>query len=301
MADEPRADTTDDAPKPDPIPWQLRATFTPVLLVFMLLIGVRMLNAVSLYPGVVSDTEIGPRLANERSDVRAVSFEAEDGVKLYGWVQGDDAAPRKIIQFMGNAEIVGRAADLYAGTCKALNAQFLLFDYRGYANSSGRPSEPGLYADARGAYRYATEQLHWEPTQIIIWGRSLGGGPATKLALELIEQETPPRALILEAPFTSIRDMAVIAMPSLGKPEWLIYDLYDNLSRAPGLSVPVIHFQGTEDEIIPFEQGERLFDALPGPKEHLTLEGVGHNNIWDDDARASMIRERLDTFLKAHE
>ena len=163
MADEPRAETTDDAPKPDPIPWQLRATFTPVLFVFMLLIGVRMLNAVSLYPGVVSDTEVGPRLAKQRSDVREVSFEAEDGVKLYGWVQGDDAAPRKIIQFMGNAEIVGPAADLYEGTCLALNAQFLLFDYRGYGRSEGRPHEAGIIEDGLAASQWLAERTGAPP------------------------------------------------------------------------------------------------------------------------------------------
>ncbi|MCB9893023.1 MAG: alpha/beta hydrolase [Planctomycetes bacterium] len=300
MADEPKAGS-DDTPVRETIPWQLRATFTPVLLVFMLLIGVRMLNAVSLYPGVVSDASVAPRVAKERDDVREVSFEAEDGVKLYGWVLGPDTAPRKIIQFMGNGEFVGHSAGLYADTCKALDAQFLLFDYRGFANSEGRPSEPGLYADARGAWRFAMDELHWKPAQTIIWGRSLGGAPAIKLTAELVADKTPPEALIIEAAFTSVRDMAGVAMPKLGKPEWLIYDLYDNLGRAPELKLPVFHFHGTSDEIIPYSQGEELYEALPGPKEHMALDGVGHNNIWDDDARASTIRQRMDAFLKAHE
>ena len=298
MADDAGAETK---PQRERVPLALRLTFTPVLLAAVALIGIRVLNAGSLYPGVVSDATVGPRVAKQRTDVREVSFAAEDGVKLYGWVQGPDSAPRKIIQFMGNGEFVGPSADLYAGTCSALDAQFLLFDYRGFANSEGRPSEQGLYADARGAYRYATEELHWQPSQIIIWGRSLGGGPATKLVSELIEQQRSPRALILEAPFTSIADMARIAMPVLVKPEWLIYELYDNVGRAPELKLPVFHFQGTADEIIPYAQGETIFKALPGPKEHLSLEGVGHNNIWHDAPRAAMIRDRINAFLKAHE
>ena len=111
----------------------------------------------------------------------------------------------------------------------------------------------------------------------------------------------PPRALVLEAPFTNIHDMAQVAMPALDKPEWLIYEMYDNLARAPKLTLPVFHYQGTGDEIIPFEQGETLFAALPGPKEHLTLEGVGHLNIWEDSTRGSMIRHRIDAFLRAYE
>lgn len=299
MADEPKAGS-DDTPVRETIPWQLRATFTPVLLVFMLLIGVRMLNAVSLYPGVVSDASVAPRVAKERDDVREVSFEAEDGVKLYGWVLGPDTAPRKIIQFMGNGEQVGPAGALYAASCKALNAQFLLFDYRGFGASEGRPSEPGLYADARAAHAFAVKELGWRPESIILWGRSLGGGPAIKLATELLA-DSPPAALILEAPFTSVRDMANLRLSHLGKPEWLVYDLYDNLSRAPELKLPVFHFQGTADEIIPYSQGELIFAALPGPKEHLALTGVGHNDIWSDDARAAMIRARINEFLGAHE
>ncbi|MCB9935776.1 MAG: alpha/beta hydrolase [Planctomycetes bacterium] len=289
-----------DEPEKQRVPLPLRISFTGVLLVTMLLLGVRMLNAVNLYPGAATSAETGPQKARERNDVREVAFTTADGVKLYGWVQGDDAAPRKIIQFMGNGEQVGPAGALYAASCKALNAQFLLFDYRGFGASEGRPSEPGLYADARAAQAFAVKELGWRPESIILWGRSLGGGPAIKLATELLA-DSPPAALILEAPFTSVRDMANLRLSHLGKPEWLVYDLYDNLSRAPELKLPVFHFQGTADEIIPYSQGELIFAALPGPKEHLALTGVGHNDIWSDDARAAMIRARINEFLGAHE
>ncbi|MCZ7607659.1 MAG: alpha/beta hydrolase [Planctomycetota bacterium] len=288
-----------DEPVKQPVPPALRISLTGVLLVTLLLLGVRYMNAANLYPGVVNGAEAGPALARERNDVREVEFTTADGVKLYGWVQGDDAAPRKIIQFMGNGEQVGPAAELYAASCKALNAQFLLFDYRGFGASEGKPSEPGLYADARAAHAFAVDQLKWRPESIILWGRSLGGGPAIKLAAELAEN--PPAALILEAPFTSVRDMASLRLAHLGKPEWLVYDLYDNLSRAPGLKLPVFHFHGDADEIIPYAQGEQLFAALPGPKQHLALPGAGHNDIWSDETRAALIRARINEFLGAHE
>lgn len=289
-----------DEPVKQPAPLALRISLTGVLLVTLLLIGVRYLNAANLYPGVVNGADTGPALARERSDVREVEFTTADGVKLYGWVQGDDAAPRKIIQFMGNGEQVGPSASMYEAHCRALKAQFLLFDYRGFGASEGRPSEPGLYADARAAHAFAVNELKWRPEAIILWGRSLGGGPAIKLATELLA-ENPPAALILEAPFTSVRDMASLRLSHLGKPEWLVYDLYDNLSRAPGLKLPVFHFHGDADDIIPYAQGEQLFAALPGPKQHLALPGVGHNDIWSDETRAAQIRARINEFLGAHE
>lgn len=289
-----------DEPAKQPAPLALRISLTGVLLVTLLLIGVRYLNAANLYPGVVHGADTGPALARERRDVREVEFTTADGVKLYGWVQGYDAAPRKIIQFMGNGEQVGPSAPMYEAHCRALHAQFLLFDYRGFGASEGKPSEPGLYADARAAHAFAVNELKWRPGAIILWGRSLGGGPAIKLATELLA-ENPPAALILEAPFTSVRDMASLRLSHLGKPEWLVYDLYDNLSRAPELMLPVFHFHGDADDIIPYAQGEQLFAALPGPKQHLALPGVGHNDIWSDETRAALIRARINEFLGARE
>lgn len=280
-------------------PLPLRLSMYCVVMAILMLAAVRWLNAASLYPGVGADASIGPATAVKTADVREVHFTTEDGVRLYGWVQGPDSASRKIIQFMGNGEFVGPAAKLYADTAKALDAQFLLFDYRGFANSEGEPSERGLYADARAAWKFATIELGWK--RIIIWGRSLGGAPAIKLTTELIEAGTPPAALILESPFASIRAMAKAKMAHLGKPEWLIYESYDNLSRAPALTLPVFHLHSVLDEVIPYQQAEDLHEALPGPKELLTLGAVGHNDTWDDPSRAREIREQIDAFLRRHE
>jgi pimeloyl-ACP methyl ester carboxylesterase len=298
---------TNAAPTPK-VPLALRGLFFVTLMVLGLLVMFRVLNQASVFPPVPKDAGLAPRLAMTTPNVREVRFAAEDGAPLYGWVQGRDDAPVKILQTMGNAEYVGPNADLYTETAEFLDAQFLLFDYRGFANSEGRPSEAGVYADIRGAYRFAVEELKWRPGQIVIWGRSLGGAPATRLCADLLAEPRreglkaggPPRALFLEAPFTSIPEMGKVAMPHLGVPQWLCYSMMDNLGRAPGLKLPVLHWHGDKDEIIPFTQGEQLHAALPGPKTFLRLEGVGHNNIWDDDARARRIRAAMRDFLAAH-
>lgn len=289
-------------------PLVLRGLFLVTLAVLGLLVMFRVLNQASVFPPVPKDAGIAPRKAKATPDVREVRFAAEDGVPLYGWVQGRDDAPVKIIQTMGNAEYVGPRAELYTETSGFLGAQFLLFDYRGFANSQGKPSEAGLYADARGAYRYAVQELKWRPSQMVIWGRSLGGGPATRLCADLLAKDRreslmaggPPRALFIEATFTSIPEMGKVAMPHLITPHWFCYSLLDNLGRAPGLKLPVLHWHGDKDEIIPFAQGEQLHAALPGPKTFLRLEGGMHNNIWDDKDRANRIRQAMRDFLANH-
>jgi pimeloyl-ACP methyl ester carboxylesterase len=287
-----------DAPELPKRPLALKLAGYACLLTIAALVAIRVLNHASTFPPLPKDRSLAPRLAGERNDVREVEIATADGVRLYGWVQGRDDAPRKIIQFMGNGEYIGPFTETYAASARALDAQFLLFDYRGFANSEGKPSEPGLYHDAEATWAYATGELGWRPGKIILWGRSLGCGPATWLAKRQINAEAPPAAMILEAGFSSIADMSRAVMGWLIKPDWLIYNLFDNLGRAPSLNLPVFHYHGPADEVIPYEQGVRLHAALPGPKRFLELKGAKHNDIWNDEARASTIRTGIDAFLR---
>lgn len=280
-------------------PLSLRVATTLCLLAVVFMVCIRSLNAVNTFPPTAKDADLAPKLAAERDDVREVRIPTADGLELYGWVQGPDDAPRKIIQFMGNAEYVGPSTELYAETATALGAQFLLFDYRGFANSPGQPSEAALYADAEAVWNFALTQLKWQPPNIIVWGRSLGGAPATWLARKQVLAEAAPAALILEAPFTSAGDMGKAMLPWLIVPHWMTYSMLDNLSRAPELKLPVFHVHGRNDEIIPFEQGRQLHEALPGPKQWLELD-CGHNDVWSSNARAAQIRAEMNQFLAGH-
>jgi uncharacterized protein len=288
------------------LPLSLRLTFAPLLAALLILIGLRVLNHASVFPPVPMDRDMGPALAAQRADVREVRFAADDGTGLYGWVMGREDAPLKILFAGGNGEYVGPFADEHAARCRALDARVLLFDYRGYGNSEGSPSEAGIYSDARGAYRFALAELGWRPADIVLWGRSLGGAPTTHLAAALLQDErppalaegAPPRAVILEATFTSAAGMARAMMPFLIRPDWLCYCSLDNLGRAAGLTVPVFIYHGTADEIVPFAHGQALYDALPGRRRLLPLEGVRHNGIWHNAQRAAAIYEELRAFLK---
>ncbi len=306
----PDAAATQAAAKPAPlqIPRHLHAILLLSVLIVAGLAGLRFLNRVAVFPPTLKDASVGPRVAAERTDVREARIPTEDGLSLYGWVQGRDAAPRKIIMFGGNAEYTGPSAQMYADRCAALDCQFLIFDYRGFANSPGQPSEHGLYRDARGAYNFAITELGWKPAQIILWGRSLGGAVAIRLAHELqaetrreaLKDGAPAAALLLEAPFLSIGAMGKHYYPWLIKPEWFAYTIMDNGKLAADLKLPVFQLHGDKDEIIPFEQGEALHAAFKGPKQFLRLEGVMHNNVWQDEARTKRIDQAMDEFLNKH-
>lgn len=290
------------------IPAHLRIILLLTVMVAALLVLFRFLNRVAVFPPIPKDASVGPRVAAERTDVREVRFAAEDGLTLYGWVQGSNEARHKILMFGGNAEYTGPSANLYADRCAGLDCQFLVFDYRGFANSPGQPSEHGLYADARGAYKFAITELGWKPAQIILWGRSLGGAVAIRLAYELqaetrresLKDGAPAAALLLEAPFLSIGEMGQHYYPWLLKPEWFAYTIMDNGKLAADLTLPVIHIHGDKDEIIPFQQGEQLHKAFKGPKQFVRLEGVMHNNIWHDEARTRQLDHDLNTFIRKH-
>ncbi len=203
-----------------------------------------------------------------------VLFQAEDGVKLHGWyIPGREEMPAVLFCHGNAGNISGRVALLRV--LHDLGLTVFIFDYRGYGKSSGRPSEEGTYADARGALAWLGER-GWGPERIVYFGRSLGSGAAVQLALE-----TPPAALVLEAPFTSLQDMGRIHYPVLyALVGFLLSARYDNLGKIPRVSVPLLIIQGDADRIVPESLARRLFAAANEPKEFRLIPGAGHSDAY---------------------
>lgn len=200
-----------------------------------------------------------------------VHFTAADGVKLAGWfVPAADKAKFTILFFHGNAGNISHRLDtikLY----HRLGFNVFIIDYRGYGQSEGRPSEAGSYLDAEAAWHYLVEDRQVRPEQIIIVGRSLGGGVAAWLA-----QHYPAGALVLESTFTSIPDMAAYQYPYLPvRP--LARVRYNTLARVSTLALPLLIVHSPHDEVIPYNHGRQLFEAAPEPKQFLETQG-GHND-----------------------
>lgn len=278
---------------PAALVWTTRLAFG----VFALLIAVRLLNAVSMFPRLPADTTQFARKASALADTREVHFAATDGTRLYGWVTGRENSSRKILFFCGNGGNVSGYGTRMAQAAQALGAQALVFDYRGYYLSEGSPSEEGCKRDARGAWLFAARELGWRPEQTIIWGHSLGAAFAVSLALDLEADESrrkevfgdsgaplarQARALILEAPFTSVAEMAKRQFGFLLVPHWLVYADLNNLARVPALKLPILVMHGTRDEIIPFDMGQSVAAACNA--RTFWIEGGDHNGLWDKAA-----------------
>lgn len=198
-----------------------------------------------------------------------VDFEAADGVKLSGWFIRAESARGVVLFFHGNAGNISYRLDSIE-TFYRLGLSTFIIDYRGYGQSEGNPSEQGTYLDAEAAWRYLVEEREVPPDEIILFGRSLGGAVATRLA-----QSHRPALLILESTFTSVPDMAAGIYPFL--PVRLLARIqYNTLERLPAINVPTLIVHSPNDEVIPYNHGQRLFDAAPEPKEFLRIEG-GHN------------------------
>ena len=199
-----------------------------------------------------------------------VWIETGDGVRLHGWFLPHPRARRVVLFFHGNAGNISHRRETLE-ILHRLGLNILIFDYRGYGRSGGRPGEQGLYRDARAAWRWLREQRGFAAGQIVLFGRSLGGVVATRLAAEVT-----PGALIVESAFTSARDMARAIFPVLSHVMVLRYR-FDAVSAMRRVRCPVLVLHSPDDEIVPFALGEALYRAANPPKRFFRMQG-GHND-----------------------
>lgn len=202
-------------------------------------------------------------------DYEDVSLTTGDNEVLHGWYIPAANSKGVILFFHGNAGNISHRLDSI-GIFQELDLDVLIIDYRGYGQSSGRPSEQGTYLDAQAAWDYLVDNRGIAPGKIVIFGRSLGGAVAAWLAAH-----TTPGAVILESCFTSGLDMAARLYPFL--PVRLITRLkYPVKNYVKRVSSPLLVIHSQQDEIIPFDMGQAIFAAASEPKEMLVLSG-DHN------------------------
>jgi fermentation-respiration switch protein FrsA (DUF1100 family) len=200
-----------------------------------------------------------------------VEPETEDGVKLFGWwIKGDGR--RAVLFFHGNAGNAGDRLDRAKILCDRFGLDVFLVDYRGYGRSGGSPSEAGLVRDARAIYE-AARTRGFPPERIVPFGESLGSAVAVGLAAE-----RPCGGLVLETPFLSIRAMARRHYPFV--PGAFIRTRFDSAGRIPAIGVPKLFLVAEQDEIVPPEQGRRLFELAPPPKTLYVIPGAHHNDTY---------------------
>jgi len=220
-------------------------------------------------------------------EYQPVKLIAEDGVNLAAWFVPAETSRGAVIFCHGNAGNISHRLE----TVRLLNhlgLDLLIFDYRGYGESDGVPTEAGLYMDGTAAWRYLTETRQIDPEDITIFGKSLGGAVATWLA-----QNNRPRSLIIESTFTSVPDVAAKAYP-IFPVRLLTRYKFPTVEYIRNVTCPVLVIHSKDDEMIPFKLGRQLFDAANEPKQFLELKG-SHNDAFIHAAR--VYEKGLTSFL----
>lgn len=217
-----------------------------------------------------------------------IRLKTSDGVSLHGWYVGTSQARGTVLFLHGNAGNISHRLDSVA-MFHRLGYNVLIFDYRGYGKSEGRPNEQGTYRDAEAAWRYLAEQRH--SMHPVLYGESLGGAVAAWLAAR-----HKPAALVIASSFTSIPELGQQLYPYF--PVKLLSSIrYDTREKLRAVTAPVLIAHSPEDDIIPFEHGRALYAAAHPPKAFIELAG-GHNDGFIY-MRASWVNA-LGEFLAAH-
>jgi len=223
-------------------------------------------------------------------DFEKIDFETTDGVKLSGWFIPSDTATAVILFCHGNAGNISHRLDSIR-IFNQLGLDIFIFDYRGYGESEGKPSEKGTYEDTEAAWQYLVETRKVNPRSIIVFGRSLGGAVASWLA-----QKHTPGMLVLESTFTSIKDVAAILYPYLPV-RWLSRFEYNTAEYLSRVDCPVLVIHSRNDEIMPYSHGHRLFEIAREPKKFLEISGT-HNEGFITSGK--LYEEGLNAFIQKY-
>jgi uncharacterized protein len=195
-----------------------------------------------------------------------------DGEKVIVWHVPAKPGHPVVLYFHGNGDFLagffGRFHDLIAD-----GTGIVALSYRGYAGSSGQPSEQGLLRDAAAAYAFTTAR--YSADNIVAWGFSLGSGVAVALAAE-----QPVGKLILEAPYTSIADVAASVFP-IFPVRLVLRDPFHSDQRIARVKSPLLIMHGARDPTIPIAFGERLFALAHEPKQFARFAEGAHNDLDD--------------------
>lgn len=219
-----------------------------------------------------------------------VTIVTEDNNQLHGWFVPADTANLTVLYFHGNAgNISGRMETIQLLHQLGLNV--FIFDYRGYGQSEGHPTEEGTYRDAEAAWNYLQSERDIPGSDIVIMGRSLGGSVAAWLAAR-----KNPAASIIETTFTSAADLGADLYPWLPV-RWMIKYEYNTLQNIQEIDSPVFMSHSRADQVVPFHHSKKLFEAANQPKVFLELEGTHASGFLETGVK---YRDALKSFLQDH-
>ena len=227
----------------------------------------------------------GPRLVEDPPPAlslnqETVRFPASDSTRLAAWTipaaRAAVDAPWVIISHGNYGNVGSGGRPQFYAWFRELGVNLLAYDYRGFGESEGVPSETGVYADAEAAYRYLTDSLRVPASRIILFGHSLGSGVAVELA-----RRVPAAGLIVEDAYTSVTDRGQEVFP-LFPVKLIARSRFASIEKVGSLRLPKLFLHGRHDRTIPIDHGRRLFAAAAEPKEWVELD-AGHADAYSTE------------------
>ena len=201
-----------------------------------------------------------------------IYFRADDGTRLHGWFIPHPAPKAYVLYCHGNGEYVAQLSNRLRVLHQRIGVTVFAWDYRGYGHSQGTPHEKNVIPDARRAHLWLADKVGISPADIVLIGRSLGGAVAVALAAEY-----HVRGLVLDRTFASLLDAAAYNYPWLPV-RWIMQNKFSSIERIKSYHGPLLQAHGTADQVVPFDQGKKLFEAAPGAdKRFLTVEDGNHS------------------------
>lgn len=200
-------------------------------------------------------------------------FNAADNTKLHGWFFPAADTSSAVLYFHGNGEDAERNIDLAVELRDRLGMPVFVIDYRGYGHSEGSPNESDVIADGIDAQRWLAEKLNIKTDDIILYGRSLGGGVAVAAAEQL-----GAKAVVVYGTFANMVDVAAGRYPFVPVRS-LMRNPYRSQQRIANYKGPFLQFHGNRDIVVPIELARPLYEAAPcATKRFVEIENGGHND-----------------------
>eukprot|EP01018_Ginkgo_biloba_P022758 Gb_12772 [translate_table: standard] len=204
-----------------------------------------------------------------RDNVDVLKLSTRRGQEIVAMYVRNPLASLTVLYSHGNAADLGQMYELFAELSVHLRVNLMGYDYSGYGQSTGKPSEHNTYADIEAAYRCLEEQYGAKEEDVILYGQSVGSGPTLDLAARLPRL----RAVVLHSPILS----GLRVMYPVKRTYW--FDIYKNIDKISLVNCPVLIMHGTSDEVVDCSHGKQLWDLCKEKYEPLWLKGGSHCNL----------------------
>lgn len=233
-----------------------------------LLVTLVLLETRLVFPGAYLPESMTAPL-NASAGIETVEYQSTDNLTLRGRLMERSGSDRFVLIFHGNAQKAMWLDGWLTQVAEAFDATTMIAEYRGFADDT-TPTEKGVLSDCFAARNYLCNRFEKGPTDIILLGRSLGGGCAVAVAAQ-----GGAAGVVLDRTFDCAVDIAAGTYPFVPV-RLLMKNRFDSLSRITVYDGPLVSVHGTNDEVIPVQNGRRLFEKASGPKKWIEIKDFGH-------------------------